>query len=220
MATAVPAPLVSAVAPVQNHVANSLSGTARSVPDFAKDWPGWVKWLIGVPLQIVIVLIAAVIVCGIGRAVIGHLTKHLAKTSKVGAMLHRDPADAERRAARAKTARSILNSILTFAVWVLAIAICLERMGVNVAVLITSLGVVGVGVGLGAQTLIKDVIAGLFMLIEDQYGVGDVIDAGPATGTVVDMSMRVTTIKDEDGTLWYVPNGQITRIGNKTKAKA
>jgi small conductance mechanosensitive channel len=110
-----------------------------------------------------------------------------------------------------------LASVATVAIWVIAVAFILERVGVNVAVLVTSLGVAGVGLGLGAQSLIKDWIAGLFMMLEDQYGIGDSIDIGPAQGRVVNVSLRVTTVEDEEGTLWYVPNGTITRIANKTQ---
>jgi small conductance mechanosensitive channel len=86
--------------------------------------------------------------------------------------------------------------------------------------IITSVGVAGLGLGLGAQNLVKDLLAGLLILSEDQYGIGDLVDAGPATGVVEAMSLRVTTLRDQDGVLWYVPNGAITRIGNKSQLPA
>jgi small conductance mechanosensitive channel len=214
MASATPTPSpTSSAAQTVDEVLHNLEST----PDFAQNWPDWAKWLIGVPLQVIIVVIVASVLVGVGHVVIRRLLRHLAKVPRMDQVLRNQPVDGERRVARAKTAESVLSSIWTFAIWIIAIAIILERLGVNVAVLVTSLGVVGVGLGLGAQTLIKDMIAGLFMLSEDQYGVGDRIDAGPATGEVIDLSLRVTTLRDDDGVLWYVPNGQITRIGNLTQ---
>jgi small conductance mechanosensitive channel len=129
-----------------------------------------------------------------------------------------DPAwAAARREARFKTLGSVLNSVATVAIWVLAACLALEAVGVNVGLIITSLGVAGVAVGLGAQSLVKDVVAGVFMLAEDQYGVGDEIDTGDAVGVVESMSLRVTTLRDADGVIWHVPNGAITRIGNKSQ---
>ena len=96
----------------------------------------------------------------------------------------------------------------------------LDTLGVNVAPFLASAGVLGVAIGFGAQSLVKDFLSGLFMLLEDQYGVGDVIDVGPASGTVEAVALRVTKIRDGDGTLWYVPNGTMLRVGNKTQGWA
>ena len=93
-------------------------------------------------------------------------------------------------------------------------------MGISLAPFIASVGIVGVALGFGAQSLVKDFLTGLFMLLEDQYGVGDVIDVGPANGTVEAVTLRVTKIRDADGTLWYVPNGTMLRVGNKTQGWA
>ncbi|MDR1427743.1 MAG: mechanosensitive ion channel family protein [Bifidobacteriaceae bacterium] len=199
--------------------------TYSAAPSFTESWPGWAQWLVEKPLQIVLILIGAVVVAAIGRAVVNRVTGRIVSgASKLHGKASAatgtaaDPAyAAERREARARTARSVLTSIVTVVVWVVACALVLERLGVNVAVLVTSIGVLGVGLGLGAQTMIKDMIAGLFMIVEDQYGIGDVIDIGPATGRVVNVSLRVTTVKDDDGVLWYVPNGSVTRIANKSQ---
>jgi small conductance mechanosensitive channel len=185
----------------------------QAVPGFAEDWPGWAQWLIERPAQIALIVIAAVVLSAIGHIIVNRVTGRIAAGGG-GSYA------AERREARARTARSVLGSLVTVVVWVIAIALVLERLGVNVAVLVTSIGVVGVGLGLGAQTMIKDMIAGLFMIIEDQYGIGDVIDIGPAKGQVVSVSLRITTVRDDDGVLWYVPNGTITRIANQTQGEA
>lgn len=90
----------------------------------------------------------------------------------------------------------------------------LAILGVNVAPFIASAGIVGVALGFGAQNLVRDFITGIFMLFEDQYGVGDVVDVGDAVGTVESVGLRITTVRDLHGTLWYVRNGGIARVGN------
>jgi small conductance mechanosensitive channel len=96
----------------------------------------------------------------------------------------------------------------------------LDLFGFNLAPVLTSLGIVGVALGFGAQTLVKDLIAGLFMLFEDQYGVGDVIDTGEAVGVVESVGLRTVTLRDARGVLWYVRNGEIIRVGNKSQGWA
>jgi small conductance mechanosensitive channel len=91
---------------------------------------------------------------------------------------------------------------------------------VNLAPLIASAGIVGVALGFGAQNLVKDFIAGLFMLLEDQYGVGDVVDFGEASGTVEAVGLRITTLRDGRGVLWYIRNGEIVRVGNRSQGWA
>ncbi|WP_028937207.1 mechanosensitive ion channel family protein [Pseudonocardia spinosispora] len=120
----------------------------------------------------------------------------------------------ERRRQRAATIGSLLRSIASFVIYGTAFVLILGEFGVNLAPIIASAGVIGVAVGFGAQNLIKDFLSGMFMMLEDQYGVGDVVDVGPATGTVETIGLRVTTIRDIEGTLWYVRNGAISRVGN------
>jgi moderate conductance mechanosensitive channel len=127
---------------------------------------------------------------------------------------------AERTAARARTVGALLGSIATFIIFAVAAIVVLELVGLDVTPVIASAGVVGIAVGFGAQSLIRDFLTGLFMIFEDQYGVGDVIDTGQAIGTVEDVGLRVTKLRDENGVLWYVPNGAIQRIGNKSQGWA
>jgi small-conductance mechanosensitive channel len=87
----------------------------------------------------------------------------------------------------------------------------------DLAPLIASAGVLGVAVGLGSQTLIRDFISGLFMLVEDQYGVGDEVQVLDVSGIVESVGLRITTIRDNKGTLWYLRNGEILKLGNKSK---
>ena len=95
--------------------------------------------------------------------------------------------------------------------------VILGELGVNLGPLIAGAGIAGVALGFGAQSLVKDFLSGIFMLVEDQYGVGDVIDVGEATGTVEAVTLRTTRIRDVEGTVWHVPNGEIDRVGNKSQ---
>jgi small-conductance mechanosensitive channel len=124
---------------------------------------------------------------------------------------------AARHEQRAKAMGSLLKSVATGVIFAVAVVTALAEVGVNVAPLLASAGVVGLAVGFGAQTLVKDFLSGIFMIFEDQYGVGDIIDAGEAIGTVEAVSLRVTRIRDINGTVWYVRNGEVVRIGNMSQ---
>jgi len=126
----------------------------------------------------------------------------------------------ERRRQRASAIGSVLNNFATAAIFSVAGLLILAELGVNLAPLIASAGIVGVALGFGAQSLVKDLLAGLFMLLEDQYGVGDVVDVGEASGTVEAVGLRITTIRDVRGVLWYIRNGEIVRVGNKSQGWA
>jgi moderate conductance mechanosensitive channel len=93
----------------------------------------------------------------------------------------------------------------------------LDQLGVNIAPIIASAGILGLALGFGAQSLVKDFLSGMFIFIEDQYGVGDVVDVGEATGTIEAITLRMTRLRDINGTVWYVPNGAILRVGNQSQ---
>ena len=121
---------------------------------------------------------------------------------------------AERARQRTRTLGAVLRSTATAVIVTLAGLIVLAEIGVNLGPLIAGAGIAGVAIGFGTQSLVKDFMTGVFMLLEDQYGVGDVVDLGDATGVVEEVSLRVTRIRDVDGTLWYIPNGEIRRVAN------
>ncbi|HEX6500066.1 MAG TPA: mechanosensitive ion channel family protein [Micromonosporaceae bacterium] len=123
----------------------------------------------------------------------------------------------ERRRQRAEAIGSVLRSFSTALVSSIAVLLVLGELGVDLAPLLASAGIAGVALGFGAQSLVKDVIAGLFMLLEDQYGVGDSVDVGAASGTVEAVGLRITTIRDSQGVLWYIRNGEIVKVGNKSQ---
>lgn len=126
----------------------------------------------------------------------------------------------ERRRQRAETIGSILRSTASFAVFAIAFMLVLGELGIDLAPIIASAGIVGVALGFGAQNLVKDFISGIFMILEDQYGVGDIIDAQLASGTVEAVGLRTTRLRDPHGTVWYVRNGEVLRIGNKSQGVA
>jgi small conductance mechanosensitive channel len=133
------------------------------------------------------------------------------------ALLKTEQAESARAAQRAETIGALLRSIASFTVWVVAALMVMGELGLNLGPLIAGAGIVGVAFGFGAQNLVRDFITGIFMLVEDQYGVGDIIDAGPASGTVEAVSLRTTRLRDDDGIVWHIPNGTIQRIGNKSQ---
>lgn len=125
--------------------------------------------------------------------------------------------EAERRRQRAHTLRVVFNSAITVLAVVVIVMALLSVLGIPVAPMLASAGIAGVALGFGAQSLVKDVLSGVFMLIEDQYGVGDIVDLGEAVGTVEEVGLRSTRLRSMNGTVWYVPNGEIQRVGNMTR---
>lgn len=172
-------------------------------------------WLVDVPLLIIVILVAAVIINRIVRRAINrHLTR-LINRSKEEAQA--DPGNVQRGVLRMATASSILGSTATVVIFAIGGLIALSEAGIDLGPMLAGAGIAGIAIGFGAQNLVRDVLAGLFVIIEDQYGVGDIIDAGNASGVVEEFSLRVTKIRDVEGTLWFVPNGVITEVGNKTQ---
>jgi small conductance mechanosensitive channel len=118
---------------------------------------------------------------------------------------------------RAATLSAVARTTVSAIIWSAAVLIILGIFSINLAPLLASAGIAALAVGLGAQQLVKDCIAGFFILLEDQCGVGDDVDVGPASGTVEAITLRATTIRDGAGIRWTVPNGTILRIGNKSR---
>jgi moderate conductance mechanosensitive channel len=122
-----------------------------------------------------------------------------------------------RRAQRADALGALAKSVVGVVVWVVAIFMILGTFGISLGPLVAGAGIIGLALGFGAQGLVGDFISGVFMLIEDQYGVGDIIDAGEAIGVVEGVTLRSTRVRDIEGTLWHIPNGEIRRIGNMSQ---
>ena len=115
------------------------------------------------------------------------------------------------------TLGAVLRSLAGFSVYALAFMVALGELGLDLGPLIAGAGIVGLAIGFGAQSLVADFIAGIFIIIEDQYGVGDYVDVGAASGTVEKVTLRTTVLRDVNGALWVVPNGEIRRVGNSSQ---
>ncbi len=170
--------------------------------------------LIGRPLVLLGLLVLAVTIRWVAHEAIGRIVSRAAK----GVLPDRvNLVATERRRQRAEALGSLFKSIVTGLVVAVFATMILSEVGVDIAPIIASAGIVGVALGFGAQSLVKDFLSGVFMIIEDQYGVGDVVDLGEATGVVEAVTLRVTRLRDVNGTVWYVPNGQIVRVGNQSQ---
>ena len=133
------------------------------------------------------------------------------------AMLHETGELSIRSEQRVEALASVLRSVASAVIWTIAAFLVLGQFGVDLGPLIAGAGIVGVALGFGSQSLVKDFISGVFILIEDQFGVGDVVDLGEATGAVTAVSLRTTRLRAIDGTVWHVPNGEIRRVGNQSQ---
>ena len=182
-------------------------------------------FLLATPLQILLILVVAWAANRLVRRSIRRFAERVAagdRHSVLRSLRDRAPAVLAgdhnlRAAARAQTIAQVLRSVSTAAIAFVATLLVLGQLGIELGPLIAGAGIAGVAIGFGAQSLVKDFLSGVFMLIEDQYGVGDVIDAGEATGTVEEVSLRSTRLRDVNGTMWHIPNGEIRRVGNKSQ---
>jgi small conductance mechanosensitive channel len=166
-----------------------------------------------------VVLIALVIRAAAHRA-IRKVTARASKDSPNGSDRAHLLLFRERRQQRATALGSILSSAASLTIFGIAAVIILGDLGLNLAPLLASTAVLGVALGFGAQNLVQDFLAGVFMLVEDQYGVGDVIDVGGTSGTVEAVSLRITRLRDVSGVVWHVRNGTISKAGNKSQGWA
>lgn len=188
-------------------------------------WESSIDWLLGAPLKVVLTLVLAFVARylahrAVTSAVKGSIARSEASREKRD---HKRPqgkltgAAGERYRQRTLTMGSLLRSIATIVIATIAVLTVLALCGIPLAPLLASAGVGGVALGFGAQALVRDYLSGIFMILEDQYGVGDYIDTGEAVGTVEEVTLRVTRLRDLDGVVWYVRNGEIIRIGNRSQ---
>ncbi len=165
--------------------------------------------------RIMFVLLIAVLLRIAARRVIGRIT---ARASERAAS--RADSVGERRNPRANALGSVLSNAASVTIFGIAIVIILGDLGLNLAPILASAGVLGVAIGFGAQNVVQDFLAGIFMLLEDQYGVGDVVAVGNVTGTVEGVSLRITRLRDVNGVLWHIRNGTISQSGNESQGWA
>jgi small-conductance mechanosensitive channel len=183
----------------------TLSNNAQAIYD----------WFIGAPFHIILILLSALVFQKLGGRAVARAINRIAEADFVPGPKR----GLERQRERARTAGTVLKSALNGLIWLITLTMILSELGFNLGPLVASAGVVGVALGLGAQTLVRDVLAGMFMLVEDQYGVGDQIDTMEISGVVESVGLRITTVRSLDGTLWYLRNGEILKVGNKSQPK-
>jgi small-conductance mechanosensitive channel len=185
-------------------------------------------FLIGKPLTIIAILVGAWIV----NRIVGRSVKRTLRSlhsgavrERIGAVRRRTPnalLDTEVTSLRAEqritALTSVLRSVTSFVIFLIAGFLILGEVGLDLAPLLAGAGIIGIALGFGAQSLVKDFLSGLFILVEDQFGVGDIVDLdGQTNGTVEAVSLRTTRLRSVDGTVWHVPNGEIRRVGNKSQ---
>jgi small conductance mechanosensitive channel len=153
----------------------------------------------------------------IRRTIAGNVPGVLAKSRRATAFVENNLASAERRRQRAETVASLLRSTTTIMLSTVLLVMVLDELGFKILPVVASASIVGVALGFGAQTLVKDFLSGVFMILEDQYGVGDYIDMEKASGTVEAVGLRITQLRGDDGTIWYVRNGEVVRVGNRSE---
>jgi small-conductance mechanosensitive channel len=184
-------------------------------------------WLVGRPLEIVFILTIATIAARLARrwirrgvhrlvveeSIASRQLRRLGVTPPAILASVKDP----RRETRSLAISAVLSSAVSGAIWVIALISVLGTLGIALGPLLAGAGIAGIAIGFGAQSLVKDWITGIFMLIEDQYGIGDVVDVGEASGVVEEFTLRTTVLRGADGTVWHVPNGEIRRVGNRSQ---
>ena len=187
-------------------------------------WAHLVDWVVAKPLTIALIIVAAAIINRILHHTVQRMVDRVTSNPATSNPPTSDPEAAvpptllsprvwnERREARANTLGSVLRSTTSIVVWVTALFAGFGVLNINLGPLIAGAGIAGIALGFGAQSLVKDIVTGIFMLAEDQYGVGDVVDLGDAVGTVEKVSIRSTRLRDVYGVVWYVPNGEIARV--------
>jgi small-conductance mechanosensitive channel len=173
-------------------------------------------WFTGAPLNITVIIILALSISRFGQRWITQFMNRIANAD----LIPGPKRTGVRQKERAKTTSTVLKSTLNGVIWLIAIFMILSEFGLNLGPLIASAGVIGVALGLGAQTLVRDILSGIFMLVEDQYGVGDRVDVLDVKGVVETVGLRITTVRDGNGTIWYLRNGEILKVGNKSQPKS
>ena len=169
----------------------------------ARTW----EFLLVRPLKIALLVVAGIVLTRLAVRAVRRFVRTLHARSPVRT-------GSVRAEQRVSTLGDVLTGLVRAVVWLVVVLVVLGEVGVDLAPLLAGAGIAGIAIGFGAQSLVKDFLSGFFILLEDQYGVGDVINLGDATGTVEDITLRVTRLRATDGTVWFVPNGEIKRVGN------
>lgn len=183
-------------------------------------------WALDTPLRILLILIGAAIAARLAsRAVAAGVRKTASKSlqrrielaTRVAPALRDSSEAAARSGPRIEAIAGVLSSATAFLIYLIALFLILSELGIDLAPLLAGAGVAGLAIGFGAQSLVRDFFSGIFILLEDQYAVGDIVDLGEATGVVESVTLRTTRLRAVDGIVWHVPNGEIRRVGNMSQ---
>jgi len=172
------------------------------------------------PVRIVLLIIAAFVLQRILRRLINRSVRRAidrpfsSRNQLTQKVIDATTISAERRKQRLSALGSLAQSIATFVIFAIVILMILAELGYNITTIVAGTTVIAVTIGFGLQSVVKDLISGVFMLVEDQLGVGDYIDMDMASGVVEAIGLRVTELRSRDGTVWYVRNGEVLRVGN------
>jgi len=167
-------------------------------------------WFLSHGLKIVLILVGAWLINRFAKIFISKLIEKLVtKTYRIR--------DGQAQEKRAKTLEGVLGSALSMIIWIMAGLMIISEFGVNIGPLLAIAGVVGIALGFGGQYLIRDLIAGLFIILEDQYRVGDVACVADTCGLVEDINLRRTILRDLDGIVHHIPNGEVKKASNLSK---
>jgi small conductance mechanosensitive channel len=182
---------------------------------FATVYANW-----GPAIRIVLAIFAALVLRAVLQFSIRRLVKGVALSVKKIEGNEHSPVAQARLMQRTRTIASVLGNLATWGLMFTVISVVLSEAGVSPGAIFAGAGILGAGLGFGAQSLVRDLISGLFIVFEDQYGVGDSVDLGQASGVVESVGLRVTQVRDLEGTLWFVRNGEIVRVGNQSQGWA
>jgi small conductance mechanosensitive channel len=193
--------------------------------EFTRFFRTWLDEPLSKLIFIIVIIVVAMLLKRIAHKMINKITLRMAEGTmperfreRTRTIFDGNPALVnERRRQRAETMGSVLRSIASVIILGTAFVSVVGELGLDLAPFLASASIIGVAIGFGAQNIVKDFLSGIFMLLEDQYGVGDVIDIGPATGTVEAVTLRTTRLRDVNGVVWYMRNGEISRIGNQSQ---
>jgi small conductance mechanosensitive channel len=181
----------------------------------------WGEWGFAIRIALIVVGLFAIrlVLLVLIRRVVTSVTSGVKK--RAGAedtrALDASPLARARIVQRARTIGLVLSNLITAGLLISAVIAILSELGIAIGALAAGAGILGAALGFGAQSLVRDFISGLFIVVEDQYGVGDFVDLGSATGVVESIGLRVTQVRDLEGTVWYVRNGEILRVGNSSQ---
>jgi moderate conductance mechanosensitive channel len=172
------------------------------------------------PVRIVVLIIAAFVLQRILRRLINRSVRRAidrpfgSRNQLTQKVIDATTISAERRKQRLSALGSLAQSIATFVIFAIVILMILAELGYNITTIVAGTTVIAVTIGFGLQSVVKDLVSGVFMLVEDQLGVGDYVDMDMASGVVEAIGLRVTELRSRDGTVWYVRNGEVLRVGN------